>query len=384
MKTKSRIKYTFLLFLLVVFISEFSVRLILDTPSLSVLEKTHLRMFYGKNYEKLLRPKQDIYHSISELEYDPDSLKYRINNHGFRGNDFKLKKEEGEIRIVIIGGSHVFDIHGTSQNGGSVFTEKLEQNLRKNKFKVRIINAGIPGQSLKNIVLRMKGDIRKLKPDYILLNSTHNDIRWINYTDTSNFGKTISDITNVPREKLGVNPFIEKYNWLDHVLGFSKVYLQFRNIYWNNRAVSFFQEYSTQMKGKNYQVGVSQYEVLVNEFIHLSQEMGAQPILCLEEHFLSSKSTIGENNANFQMRYVDNSMVKHSTILRTYRDCDSILTNAAKEHQTPLIDIVERFSNRKDLFKDLIHTSEKGSLLMGQLYARELDSILTPSLERIP
>ena len=383
MKIGRKIKCAFFLFLLVVFISEISVRFIFKTPSLSVLEKTHLRMFYGSNYEKLLRPKQNIYHSISELEYDSDSLKYRINNLGYRGHDFKLKKEKGEIRIVIIGGSHIFDVHCSSENGSSVFTDKLEHHLKKDRFNINIINAGISGQDLKNIVLRMKDDIRKLQPDYILLNSTHNDIRWINYTDTANFGKTISDLANVPKEKLGVNPFVEKYNWSDHVFGFSKLYLQFRDIYWSYRMRSFFQEYNKHTKSKDYQVGISRYKVLVDEFIRLSRDMGAQPILCLEEHFLSSKSTISENDIHFQMRHVDNSTIEHSTILRTYEDCNSILINTARVHNIPLINVTGRFSNRTDLFNDLIHTSEKGSLLMAQLYTNKLDSILSTALHTV-
>lgn len=336
-------------------------------------------MVYGDNYEKLLKPNQRIYHSISELSYDPTKLRYRINNLGYRGDDFTLEKKEGEIVIVIIGGSHIFDIYATHRNGSSLFTSKLEKNLRRKGINAKIINAGVSGQDLKNIILRMKGDIQKLNPDYILLNSTHNDIRWINYTDTSNMGKTISTLGGMPKEDLGINPFNETYNWSDRVFGFSKVYLRLRNFYWYYRMGSFMRKYKDVYKKKDYPEGISNYEKLVNEFIYLSRNMGAKPILCLEEHLLSENSTLNKSNPKFQFKNIDNSIVAYPIVLKTYKDCDSILKDAAKNHQIPLIDLTDRFSNRTDLFEDLIHTNRKGSSLMADLYAAKLYNMIRNS-----
>jgi lysophospholipase L1-like esterase len=378
MKFWKRVRRLFFIFLIVLFVSELAVRLIFDTPPLSVLEKTNVRMIYGDNYEKLLRSNQTIYHSISKLDYDPTNLRYRINNLGYRGDDFNLEKKEGEIVIVIIGGSHIFDIYATHRNGSSLFTSKLEENLRKKGMNAKIINAGISGQDLKSIILRMKGDIQKLNPDYILLNSTHNDIRWINYTDTSNMGKAMSTLGGMPRESLGINPFNETYNWSDRVFGFSKVYLRLRSFYWYYRMGSFMDKYRDIHK-QDYPAGISNYEKLVNEFIYLSRNMGAKPVLCLEEHLLSEKSTLNKSDPKFQFKNIDNSIVAYPVILKTYKDCDAVLNDAAKKQQIPLIDLSERFSNRKDLFEDLIHTNNKGSSLMAELYTAKLFDIIRNS-----
>lgn len=335
-------------------------------------------MVYGDNYEKLLKPNQTIYQSISKLEYDPTKLRYRINNLGYRGDDFTLEKKEGEIVIVIIGGSHIFDIYATHRNGSALITGKLEENLRRKGIKAKIINAGISGQDLKNIILRMKGDIQHLKPDYILLNSTHNDVRWINYTDTNNMGKTMSILGGMPREGLGINPFNETYNWSDRVFGFSKVYLRLRSVYWIFRMGSFMSKYRGIHK-KDYKAGISKYEQLVDEFIALSRNMGAKPVLCLEENLLSEKSTLDKSNPKFQFKNIDNSIVPYSVILKTNKDCDAILKSAAKKHQLPLINLTEYFSNRKDLFEDLIHTNRKGSSLMADLYTAKLYAIIRNS-----
>lgn len=329
-------------------------------------------MVYGDNYEKLLKPNQTIYEWMTALKYDPTKVKYRINNLGYRGDDVSLRKKEGEIRIVVIGGSHVFDIYATHGNGSSLFTSKLEENLRKKGIKAEVINAGISGQDLKNCLIRMKGDIRKLNPDYILLNSTHNDVKWINYTDTTNMGKAISTLGGMPREGLGINPFNETYNWSDRVFGFSKVYLRLRTLYWGYRMASFMQKYQDTYKKKDYPVGISNYEKLVYEFIDLSKNMGAKPVLCLEEHLLSEKSTLDKSNPAFQFKNIDNSLVAYPVVLKTYKDCDAILKNAASTYHIPLIDLTEHFSNRMDLFEDLIHTNRKGSALMADLYAARL------------
>ena len=73
------------------------------------------------NDYSILEPSQSIY-KITRGEIIKDSLIYHINSHGQNGEDFTFKKNIDEIRIVFMGGSHIFDQDFHHFKGGP-FTE---------------------------------------------------------------------------------------------------------------------------------------------------------------------------------------------------------------------------------------------------------------------
>ncbi|MEM9022246.1 MAG: hypothetical protein AAGB22_00795 [Bacteroidota bacterium] len=243
-------------------------------------------------------------------------------------------------------------------------------------FAAEVINAGLPGQDLKNIVLRLPHDIGRLQPDYVLLNSTYNDVKWINYTDTANAGKTLFRLGGMPLEKLGVNPFTERYNGLDEVLGFSKLYLQLRRIYWQRKMRAYMQAYRDAASATDYRLGIAHYEHLLQEFVHLVEAMGATPVLCLEERHLAVASGALAQEDSVYMRHMDNSVIETAAITKTYADCDALLAATVRQHALPLINHVAAFQARPDWFTDMVHTTPAGSARMGALYAESLAEII--------
>ena len=62
---------------------------------------------------KLLAPRKGL---VAKL-HSGGQTKFYINEAGYRGSSFPVRKPHGERRIVIVGGSAVFDPFATDENG---------------------------------------------------------------------------------------------------------------------------------------------------------------------------------------------------------------------------------------------------------------------------
>src|SRR3990172_3878315 len=99
---------------------------------------------------------------------------YIINSKGYRGREFSIKKNKGTIRIIIYGGSSVFDIY---EPEGKDWPHRVEQMLKENDISnVEVINAGIPGFTTLDCVGRIFSDSWTLEPDYVVIYEAWNDI----------------------------------------------------------------------------------------------------------------------------------------------------------------------------------------------------------------
>ena len=91
-----------------------------------------------------------------------------INHLGFRGEEFALPKGRA-YRIVALGASTTFGL--TLDPEDRPWPELLEQMIRERLAPgrpVQVINAGIPGNTIKENVARLPREILPLKPDLII------------------------------------------------------------------------------------------------------------------------------------------------------------------------------------------------------------------------
>ena len=121
-----------------------------------------------------LLPNQIIYHANNGKIFK-DSIKYKINNYGHRGDSYDLNKEPNETRIIFLGNSNLYDEHFYYSNGGD-FTRVISKNLDKN---FRVINASIPGATINKLKKIIPNDLVRFNPDIVLISSIWNDIKVI-------------------------------------------------------------------------------------------------------------------------------------------------------------------------------------------------------------
>ncbi len=105
-------------------------------------------MFVDLDMEK----KQKLCVDISSIKYNHDLVRLHepeqhlntlnINSHGFRGEEFDLKKQENEYRIVVVGSSMILGLGATSDN--TTIPYILEQQMENYGLEdVTVINAVI-------------------------------------------------------------------------------------------------------------------------------------------------------------------------------------------------------------------------------------------------
>src|SRR5262249_19869413 len=132
---------------------------------------------------RLLKPRQIV--EVAEQDGSKSRSQnqhhgYFINSLGYRGSDFAIRKPKGITRILILGGSSVFDqnVKDSNPDEGNDWPHLAERLLKKKGFEnIEIINAGIPAHASFDSLGRLYSQLWVYEPDYILLYDAWNDIK---------------------------------------------------------------------------------------------------------------------------------------------------------------------------------------------------------------
>jgi hypothetical protein len=157
-----------------------------------------------------MKPGQNILH-IENNEGNPDKIKYRIGERGYRDGSVPTEKNENETRIAILGGSHVFDAFSYDFEEHYSFSKLLENELNSFGIQSTVINAGIPGANTSDFVAQLINELSYYDLDYVIFNSAWNDIKWISKATLKR-----QIIRFLPAGMHG-NPFVDKVNVLDRI-----------------------------------------------------------------------------------------------------------------------------------------------------------------------
>lgn len=145
-------------------------------------------------------------------EYD---ILEKINSQSIRGPEYKMEKDSGEFRILVLGDSFA---EGYTVEFEELFSEKMKAQLNNNcEEKYEVINGGTGGWSTDQEVLFFENIGRKYNSDYTVLLFCENDV-WYNaqkkYWRGGKPQFIISDdslkLTNVPVPTVSEESFFQK------------------------------------------------------------------------------------------------------------------------------------------------------------------------------
>ncbi len=97
----------------------------------------------------------------------------RINRMGFRGPEIETTADQSSDRIAVLGGSSVFG-YLVSENLDSC--RVLENLLRRSGHEVDVINAGVPGFTIRQCEARYRAMVAPMRPKVVILYLGWNDL----------------------------------------------------------------------------------------------------------------------------------------------------------------------------------------------------------------
>jgi lysophospholipase L1-like esterase len=319
-------------------------------------------------------PNQKIY-EIADGVIQYNKIRYEINQYGYRGENFAVQKAKDELRIAVLGGSHVFDVNSFDYKGDFGFPRLLQDLLRGAGYYATVINAGVPGYDTRHFLAQIIFGIQAYTPDIVIINSIWNDLKWISQAD-----ETTQNLRTPPKA-VRKNPLTEKVHLFDTVLGASVLYRSLRDTYWQRR----FNLHQDQLINeglseimraeiRDFTRGIKQYKDIVKCLVNIIKNMHATPLLAVEER------SVSYNNTRAQKRKIPYHMVNvksHEELVMLFSKCDMVLAEVASEETMPLINLQEELEDNSSYFYDHVHTTPEGSRFIAGRYCDFLKTCIT-------
>ena len=289
--------------------------------------------------------------------------RYHINSKGYRGREFELSKPKGITRIIIYGGSTVFDSEADDPNDWPHLVEKiLQQNGYPN---VEVINAGVPGSASLDAFGRFFGEGHLLTPDYVMFYGIWNDLKYFHYNKPS--------LRFYPANPSD-DPISNPRNWADKFLGnHSQIYfrVRMRYGYWKYHVgPEGIKPLDAPRTSEIQPIQLAQYKITMQMFVDLARDIGAEPVLITEATLITPNNpSAGEDMIR------DYLALNRQGVLKGYEECTKIIKEVGIEKKAYVIDAHAELSGKRDLFADHVHTTEKGSQALAQMVADELIKI---------
>ncbi|MBN1164496.1 MAG: SGNH/GDSL hydrolase family protein [Candidatus Krumholzibacteriota bacterium] len=294
-------------------------------------------------------------HRMRELDYDVmagDSGVVRMMlRNGYRGRSFPVHKPEGEIRIVFIGGSFVFDPDVFGEND---WPHAVENRLHQAGYtRVRIINAGVPGHTTFDSITRILAEIYLYEPDYVMLCQAWNDIKYFNLISAQ--APPLRVVQSLLKPTHTGYPPSALEDFLDKIYLYRLVKAIPRMKY--NRAdregVPPEGEYSDRV----FEAGPRQYRLNLLTFIDLCRNIGAEPVLLIQPHLV----TAGNEDLVRETVSYHWVLMSHQALCDAFDNCARSMLEAARWKGCRVWDFSEDFDGRLEYFGDQIHFTPEGS-----------------------
>jgi lysophospholipase L1-like esterase len=337
---------------------EILVRILLPFNNPDTLKSRSLQRVESLFSRHLLKPTQFVVkEGDSKAKGQVQKSGYFINSLGYRGADFAVKKPEGVIRIIVIGGSSVFDPNArdTSPEEGNDWPHLVGRLLvNKASGNIEVINAGIPGHASFDALGRLYSQLWMYEPDYVLFYGAWNDIKYFRQLTPE------KPLISIFDKSYASNPFIEYQGFWDRLLSSSQLYVKFRSHYYGWKfqvgeegvipeAAAYQDTYSSN--------AVKQYKLNVELIVDACRNIGATPILLTEATLVSPNNSPKER----QLITYKYQSLTHSALVKAFEDTYEVIRSLGREKGAAVLDLAKELNGKRELFKDHVHLTAKGS-----------------------
>lgn len=349
-------------------VAEIGVRLLLRYNSPDTLRENSLQYRPSTFTRHLLRPEQEIDLDAAwgvRKGEQGSGRSYRVNGMGFRGAPFEAEKPPGACRLVIVGGSAVFDL---GADEGEDWPHLVERALRDAGNRgVEVINAGVPGHASFDAVGKIYGQLWLYEPDAVLFYNAWNDIKSFTELDRDR-----PLVWQIPTHDPTADPFQSYQGWLDRLLGHSQLYIKLRTRYLLSRHDVGPEGAVDAERAENRRISplaFDQYRLNVSLVVDAARNLGATPVLLTQASLLAADNTEADR-ARIRYGYQG---LDHDELVETFETCNRIVREVGAAKEAEVLDLAADLSGRSELFDDHIHTSREGSAALAAAVAEFLE-----------
>jgi len=361
--------------LIALVVAEVAVRLTLRYNTPETVRKHSMQYLPSVYARHRLAPGQDFDAGLAwgaPAPGTPPGPRVVINDRGYRGGPIAVPKPAGTIRVVVLGGSLVFDIHASD---GEDWPHLLGARLKESGHpEVEVINAGVPGHASADSLGRLTTQIWMFEPDYVLLVHGWNDLKFLGRIDPDH-----PLLDRVAPYDPHADPFQNDRGFLDRLLSHSQVYVKLRTRWFLAQAKPGTEGALGGGKagaGRDWAWGERQFRLDLAVLAEACRAAGARPIFVTEAS-LATADAPEEARRLIQYDYVG---FDHPTLVRAYALFNDAVREVGRQRGVPVLDLDRALSGRLELFADHVHTTAAGS----RAYADEAAAFLAAVLEAAP
>lgn len=304
-------------------------------------------------------------------EDEPADVTVFISANGYRGPAFDVRKPPQTTRIIVLGGSSVFD-HGVAdrRDGESGSWPHLlgQQLAARGLTDTEVINAGVPGHATADSLGRLFSQLWLYEPDYVLVYHGWNDIYFWRTYEISPERPMIDWVQPYDADS---NPFISYRGFWDRLLSNSQIYVKIRSRYFMSRVDIGF-EGAIGPRGAGHseydRFGPDQFRLNLELIVSASRVIGATPVLVTQATLVAP----GLPEAERQRTNYDLQNLEYQTLVAAFEETYAIIRDVGARTNTLVIDAAARLNGSSEHFADHVHLTLPGSAALAGVIAEEL------------
>tara|TARA_B100000768_G_scaffold181261_1_gene203572 strand:+ start:2158 stop:3294 length:1137 start_codon:yes stop_codon:yes gene_type:complete len=299
--------------------------------------------------------------------FEPQKIKLNIDQNGFisTGNEITYPADSDVLSILFTGGSTTETLYIQEL---SRFPSVVERRLAdKLVSKVRVINAGVSGNHSIHSLINLIGKGIELDLDYAVWMHNINDMAVLTKTGSywlAPLSRSIVQSKNFDRKLSLMTTFRVLKNFFMPNL---YVYLKPRLFPSVGPLADEFERVGSPWNQINKGELAQQFKSSTTSFVVLCRTWGIEPIL------MTQFNRIDRNDSAFQFWYenIKDRGLSQTEFIELYDQFNEIIRQVAVENNVFLIDLAVLVPSTSRYIYDVVHLNEEGSLLVGDLFAKE-------------
>jgi lysophospholipase L1-like esterase len=293
-----------------------------------------------------------------------------VDGGGFRGRDVSVEKAPGVLRILVLGGSTTFDTQVSRDD--AAWPARMQAwlgELAPNR-PVEVINAGVPGYTVMDNLIRLQTELFRYQPDLLLLYDGHNDLFGSLRAGSRGEGAQLRN--DRPGEVPAVTPW---GYWLGrHSLLYGKLVERFRAIGFRRLKATPAHAASPILADTTTIPGLDDFERDVSSFVAVARSLGIRTAIAGVVNVSGADASAEADPAVRRTWSLAVPFASPSSVLKAYAGYNGVLRSVSNRERVPFIATAGFGLVGSGLYAedDPIHFNDRGADRMGEAMARAL------------